>query len=113
MSSADPRVIKFLLTTTGNANHTAVGDGQWVAIPKADKLNFEAILSGAGGTATVEVHGSNAGGVPGAGSLLMTFTLSGADDRASETKPDPAYFYMCTKVTAISGGATVTVVVGG
>lgn len=113
MSSIAPRVIKALLNSSNNAIHTATGNGQWVAIPPLEKMNIEAVLSAAGGSATIEVHGSNFGGVPSEGSRLATFILSGADDRASETKTDPGYFYMCTKVTAISGGASVNVVVGG
>lgn len=110
--SDTPRVVKTLLNASGGSTHTTVAAGQWVEIPKSEKVNLEAWLSSAGGTATVEIHGSNFGGVPGTGSLLATFILSGADDRGSQQKPDPAYLYMCAKITAISG-ATVTAVVGG
>ena len=106
------RIMKELVNSTNGLTHTTVNVGQWVAVPKLEKINLEAALSSAGGTATVEIHGSNFGGVPGAGSLLATFILSGADDRGSQQKPDPAYLYMCAKITAISG-ATVTAVVGG
>lgn len=106
------RIVETLLNGSGGITHTAVGDGRWMEISKSEKINLEAMLSSAGGTATVELHGSNFGGVPSAGSLLATFILSGANDRGSQTKPDPAYLYMCAKITAING-ATVTVVVGG
>lgn len=106
------RVVETLLNASGGITHTTVGAGQWVEITESKKVNLEAMLSPAGGTATVEIHGSNFGGVPGPGSLLATFILSGASDRGSETKPDPAYQYMCANILAISG-ATVTVGVGG
>lgn len=110
---SDIRVVKYLLNSSGSEAHTATGDGKWAEIPKVEKMNLEVALSPAGGTATVEIHGSNFGGVPGAGSLLVSFTLSGANDRSAQTKPDPGYLYMCSKVVSISGGASVIFVVGG
>lgn len=108
-----PRVIKTLLNASGGSTHTTLGAGRWVEIPESAKVNLEAFLSPSGGTATVEIHGTNfASAPPSEGSLLATLILSGANDRASETKPDQGYLFMCANITAISG-ATVTAGVGG
>lgn len=111
--SITPRVIKFLVNSASSADHIAIGDGQWVHVPETGKYNIEATLDGNGGSATVEVHGSNFGGQPAPATLLATFILSGANDRATEPMDDPGFNLWCTKVVSISGGASVKVVVGG
>lgn len=106
--------VQKLPNAAGEHIHTATGQGAWVPSPMTP-ISLEAYLDGAGGSATIEVHGSNiaAGVTPGAGTLMATFTLSGANDRASQDKPNARYFYMCANVTAISGGAKAQVAMGG
>lgn len=95
----------------GGESFSAVEEGQWVEDPAA-KITFYAKLSNtATPAAVVEIYGSHY--ASGAGVLLGTFTLTGANDEASGFKSDAYYPYKRAKVTSISGvGALVTVTVG-
>lgn len=106
-------ILRTLLNSTGGTTFTATDTGKWVAF-HVGRITIEAFLSAAGGTATVEIHGSNySNTTPSAATLLATVTLSGANDRATQSKPEAFYLYKCAKVTAIGGGAVVTVALGG
>lgn len=101
----------ILPNVSGNVTHTTVNNGKWVLLPVSE-ISLELYLSAAGGTATVEVHGSNfADTTPTAATRMATFSLTGANDRVTLTKPDASYVYKSAVVTAISS-ATVTVAVG-
>lgn len=106
--------VKKLPNADGGYQHTTVGQGKWVGLSMG-KISAEGFLDLVGGTATIEVHGSNigAGVVPSEATRMLTIDLSGVNDRASQTKPDAMYCYMCANVTAITGGATAVVVIGG
>lgn len=108
------RLFKRFLNSSGGMSHTSVGVGQWVEVPSGiEDANIEVILSPAVGSAVVEVHGTNIGGTPSDGSLLVKFVLSATDPRGSLTKSVSGYTYMCMKTTSISGGAAVEGGVGG
>lgn len=92
----------------------ATGAGPWAEFSEPI-CTFEATLSNTTTpTATVEIHGSNSNTTtPGAGTLMGTITLSGANDVAGFSKDSASYKYKCAKVTAISGtSASVTVTMG-
>ena len=107
-------IVQNLKNTSGSNPHTSVGQGSWASTPMGP-MSIEAYLDAVGGTATIEVHGSNigAGVTPSAGTLMVTFTMSGVNDRASITKPSAMYKFMCVNITAIAGGATARIVIGG
>lgn len=106
--------VQKLPNAAGGHIHTATGQGAWVPAPMTG-ISLEAYLDLAGGSATIEVHGSNigAGVTPGEGTKMATFILNGVNDRASQDKPTAKYFYMCANVTAIAGGAQAEVAMGG
>lgn len=102
----------ILPNSTGGVTFTTAVAGIWVNLP-ASTISVEASLSAAGGTATVEVHGSNLSTTTAsAATLLATVTLSGANDRATITKSEAAYVYKKAVVTAIGGSAVVSVGLG-
>lgn len=107
-------ITQKLQNADGIDSHTSVGTGKWVRVSLTN-VSIEAYLGAAGGTATIEVHGSDTGGatVPSYLTHMATFVLSGVRDGATQPKPDARHFFMCTKVTAISVGASAEVLVEG
>lgn len=103
-----------LPNAAGGAAFTAVETGKWVYAPAATCTFLAKLSNTTTPTATVEIHGSHySDTTPGAGTLLGTLTLSGANDVASGYKDYAHYPYKCAKVTAISGAsATLTVTLG-
>lgn len=103
-----------LTNAAGGAAFSAAETGTWVLVPASACTFFAKLSNTTTPTATVEIHGSHySNTTPGAGTLLSTLTLSGANDVASAWKDYAHYPYKCAKVTAISGtSATVTVTLG-
>lgn len=92
-------------------NVTTTVDGDWNnvrGIGDGTRL-YNAWLSAAGGTASVDIETRMLGGPP---TLQCTFTLSGANDKARYILDKENWYETRARVTAIGGSAVVNVAMG-
>lgn len=94
---------------------SSAGIGLWHNFPLRGAAAFEARHVSGVGTIVLEIHGTNDITLPPSpSSLMMTLIVTnGSDPRASETKPEPAYEYMCVVRTDATAGAVAIVSVSG
>ena len=92
-------------------NVTTTIDGEWTNLRGVgDGTTLcTACLGAGGGTASVDIETRMLGGPP---TLQVTFTLSGANDNARYIIDKENWPQIRARVTAISGGAVATIVVG-
>ncbi len=91
---------------TGNAQAT----GEVVGLPAQPAL-LKGRLSAAGGAATINVYGY-VGKDDNAPTLLATFDLTGANDRAEWLIDSEPWTHLRADIANASGGAVATCVVG-
>jgi len=99
------------MTNSSTLLHTgtsAVTDGGWFKMAGPLAL-LRSYLSAAGGSATVNVYGRTTESDP--SKMLVTFTLSGANDAAEYLLEEPR-LELKAEIAAIAGGATATAVAG-
>lgn len=104
------RATQIIQTSSATATGTPVS-------PVRDQRTFQAVVAGTGAvTATVEIYGSNAEPVAGAGVsgiLIGTITLSGTTTATDGFATNAPWKWAWSKVTAITGtGAEVNVYLG-
>lgn len=96
--------VTILPNAAGGDAFTAAEVGQWVLTPGA-VCNYEMTLSNTTTPAAeIEIHGSNSRlTIPGVGTRMGRFKLSGAAASANGSKNMAACKYTCIKVIRISG----------